>query len=65
MLIFFRWKKWFRSGLAPITKEIHKIDQGDQLWNNLQKDTSVQKSAITELKDKLVLKGRDTVVNLH
>ena len=40
-----------------ITKEIYKIDQDDQLWKNLQKDTNDQKTAIQELKDKLILKG--------
>jgi len=48
-----------------ITKEIYLLDQDNQLWNNLQKDTSVQKSAITELKDKLILKGYSCELTLE
>ena len=40
-----------------ITKEIYRIDQEDKLWKNLQKEASDQKTAIQELKDKLILRG--------
>ena len=40
-----------------ITKEIFRIDQEDKLWKNLQKEASDQKTAIQELKDKLILRG--------
>ena len=40
-----------------ITKEIYRIDQEDKLWKNLQKEAREQKTAIQELKDKLILRG--------
>ena len=40
-----------------ITKEIYKLDDDDRIWKSLQKETSKQKLAILELKDKLTLKG--------
>lgn len=40
-----------------ITKEIYKLDQDDQLWKGLQKETKEQEYAIQKLHDKLSLKG--------
>ena len=40
-----------------ITKEIYKLDQDDQLWKMLQRDTQDQKEAIHLLQDKLLLNG--------
>ena len=40
-----------------ITKEIYRIDQEDKLWKNLRKEAREQKTAIQELKDKLILRG--------
>ena len=40
-----------------ITKEIYKLDQDDQLWKGLQKETKAQNKAIHELRDKLSLRG--------
>ena len=45
-----------------ITKEIYKLDQNDQLWNNLQKSAEEQKEAILEINDKLTSKGYKCVL---